>query len=80
MSAEPRALRSALSWPTPRVLLQEVSYRTVKEPNQPAFAGSQLGRVRDAKGKPVAQVFAGLPMSQKTQVGVDRRVFVPPIH
>ncbi|RSH87959.1 uncharacterized protein EHS24_000482 [Apiotrichum porosum] len=33
-----------------------------------AFAGSQLGRVRDAKGKPVAQVFAGLPMSQKTQI------------
>lgn len=34
-----------------------------------ALAGNRLGAVRDAKGKSVAQVFAGLGASQKAEVG-----------
>ena len=33
------------------------------------FAGNRLGAVRDAKGKSVAQVFAGLESSKKAEVG-----------
>jgi hypothetical protein len=33
-----------------------------------AFAGSQLGRIRDAKGKSVAEVFMGLGASQRAEV------------
>lgn len=33
-----------------------------------ALAGNRLGAVRDAKGKSVAQVFAGLGASQKAEV------------
>lgn len=32
------------------------------------FAGNKLGQIRDNKGKPVAQVFATLPGSQKAQI------------
>lgn len=34
----------------------------------PGFAGNKLGQIRDNKGKPVAQVFATLPGSQKAQI------------
>lgn len=35
------------------------------------FAGNRLGAIRDAKGKPVAQVFATLPGTQKAQVRIS---------
>lgn len=34
----------------------------------PGFAGNKLGAIRDNKGKPVAQVFATLPVSQKAEI------------
>lgn len=35
------------------------------------FAGNRLGAVRDAKGKSVAQVFAGMETSKKAEVSSD---------
>jgi hypothetical protein len=37
-----------------------------------ALAGNRLGAVRDAKGKSVAQVFAGLGAGQKAEVSPVR--------
>lgn len=39
-----------------------------------ALAGNRLGAVRDAKGKSVAQVFAGLGAGQKAEV--SRALFI----
>jgi hypothetical protein len=36
------------------------------------FAGNRLGAVRDAKGKSVAQVFAGMETSKKAEVSAGR--------
>lgn len=45
-----------------------LSYPQAREELTPGFAGNKLGAIRDNKGKPVAQVFATLPVSQKAEI------------